>query len=154
MPPCMSVHNAPVIPRLLSRPRTRSQRIVVLTRFVAPVPTPVGDWHSLPLRLFIRHHPAKRQFIKMLAEELGDVRIFQGRTRVGYMKAYPVVELISIGIEMKRRGLILIFAVGIEYIVGPVFLSDFDEEVCKATQEKQNENSLGREGGVQDDSIR
>jgi len=68
------------------------------------------------------------------------------------MMLKPMVHLIPVFVEMKRRGTV-VTSKGLEQAVGPVRLFDFDDKVGDGAQEKECDEGFGGEGGLQDGDL-
>jgi hypothetical protein len=60
-----------------------------------------------------------------------------------------MIELFLIIVEMKRLRTSLILLVTEEHIIGPVWFLYVDKIVNQATNDKEENNSLGREGRLE-----
>ena len=122
MPAHVSIHDTPIVPRLLSRSRIRAQGKIVLARLVATEPYTMSSRESLIARLFPREHPPERQLVKLLGEEDADIRVLERGAQVGDMILQPVVDFVLVGIEVQRRSIVLVLSKGRVDFLEPAFL--------------------------------
>ena len=144
----MPIHDTPVVPRLASWAGGCAKSKVILAWLVALESASVRDREVLLDRILLFHFPAPGELIKVLAKELGDLRVLQWLAGVGDMMLKEMVKLFFVGEELKRCCLVLVRFEAVHYIVGPVEVSYVHEVVCKAGEKDKKYERLLRESGL------